>query len=107
MLNGAGLVAFVHCDRETTDRLLDDLRRLGRVEHITAVDLPAPTLTRQQRALIELLADGLTLAEAAWQLGLSRRTADRRLAAAREVLAVRTTAEAIIAARTKSGAIER
>ena len=32
-VGGAGLIARVTASREVTDRLLDDLRRLGPVEH--------------------------------------------------------------------------
>jgi hypothetical protein len=42
-----------------------------------------------------------TLGEAAAELGLSRRTADRRLAAARAMLGVATTAEALVAFRAR------
>jgi DNA-binding NarL/FixJ family response regulator len=93
-LGGAGVVAVVDVDREVADRLVDDLRRLGPVRHVTD-DVPAPIrLDPQQRALLALLAEGLTLGEAAWQLGLSRRTADRRLA-----LGTDRTAEAIARAK--------
>jgi DNA-binding NarL/FixJ family response regulator len=62
--------------------------------------VPAPIrLEPQQRALLALLAEGLTLGEAAWQLGLPRRTADRRLADARRALGTDRTAEAIARAK--------
>jgi len=51
------------------------------------------------RHLLRLLADGWTLGEAASELGLSRRTADRRLDAARRELGTATTAEAVARAR--------
>jgi DNA-binding NarL/FixJ family response regulator len=98
-LAGAGLIVAVTADREIVDRFLDDLRRLGPVDHVTpGAALPA-RLDAEQRALLGLLAEGLTLGEAAPQLGLSRRTADRRLAAARRILGVATTAEAIVTSR--------
>ncbi len=97
-LGGALLVVRASGSRRTIDAFLDDLRRLGPVDHVTP-DRPAPRrLDREQRALLGLLSEGLTLGESANQLGLARRTADRRLAAARELLGVRTTAEAIMAA---------
>jgi DNA-binding NarL/FixJ family response regulator len=100
VLAGAGLVVSVTADRPTVDRFLDDLRRLGPIDHLTpGTDWPA-RLNVEQRALLDLLADGLTLGEAAHNLGLSRRTADRRLAGARRVLGVATTAEAILASRS-------
>jgi DNA-binding CsgD family transcriptional regulator len=55
-------------------------------------------LTCDERRLLELLAEGRALGEAAEALHLSRRTADRRLAAARGKLDVRTTAEAVLIA---------
>ena len=51
---------------------------------------------RIERGLLELLAGGSTLGDAATKLDLPRRTADRRLADARAKLGVETTAEAII-----------
>ena len=56
-------------------------------------------LTGEERRLLELLAGGHALGEAAETLHLSRRTCDRRLAAARGKLGVRTTAEAVLVAR--------
>lgn len=60
-------------------------------------------LTCEERRLVELLAGGQALGEAAETLHVSRRTADRRLAAVREKLDVRTTAEAVLVARTGRG----
>lgn len=51
----------------------------------------------EQRRLLELLAAGETLGEAARHLALSRRTADRRLSQARGELGVASTAEAVLA----------
>jgi DNA-binding NarL/FixJ family response regulator len=52
-------------------------------------------LSAEQRALLGQLLGGATLGQAARALHLSRRTADRRLAAARAALEARTTAEAL------------
>lgn len=96
---GAGVVILAETPRQTTDRLIDDLRRLGPVDHVTA-DAPGPAeLADERRRLLRLLADGWTLGEAAVELGLSRRTADRRLDAARRALGTETTAEAVAQAR--------
>jgi DNA-binding NarL/FixJ family response regulator len=100
VLAGAGLVVKVTADRPTVDQFVDDLRRLGPVDHLTAGTAPPARLDAEQRALLDLLADGLTLGEAAHELALSRRTADRRLAGARRILGVATTAEAILASRS-------
>ena len=55
----------------------------------------AAALTADQRSLLMLLAEGLSVAEAAQRMFLSLRTAERRLSAARKALGVATTAEAI------------
>ena len=95
-LAGAGLIVEARADRDLIDRLVDDLRRLGPVEHRTH-ERDHPVLTAEERELLALLADGLTLGAAAERLHLSRRTADRRLAHARVKLGVGTTAEAVVA----------
>lgn len=100
-VGGAGVVVHALADREVIDRLVDDLRRLGPVDHRTDEPAAGPGLTVDERLLLDALANGTTLGEAAAELHLSRRTADRRLAAAREKLGVATTAEAVVAyART-------
>jgi DNA-binding CsgD family transcriptional regulator len=94
---GAGLVVHAVASRDVIDRLVDDLRRFGPVDHRTGEPDPGPALTAEERRLLELLADGQTLGEAGAALHLSRRTADRRLASARRKLRVATTAEAVVA----------
>ena len=59
-----------------------------------ASDAP-PRLPREEAELLRLLARGLSVSAAAEQLGLSRRTATRRLAGARQRLGVRSNAEAV------------
>ncbi len=98
-VGGAGVVIVARASRDTIDRLIDDLRRLGPVEHLTADAPPPAEVDDQQRRLLRLLADGLTLGEAAAELGLARRTADRRLDAARRALGATRTAEALARAR--------
>lgn len=93
---GAGVVLEMRVGRDLVDRLVDDLRRLGPVEHRTR-EPEAPLLTREERDLLGFLARGLTLGAASERLHISRRTADRRLDAARSKLDVATTAEAILA----------
>jgi DNA-binding CsgD family transcriptional regulator len=95
-VGGAALVVAGRADRDVLDRLCDDLRRLGRLDHRTASMPRRARLTGDERALVGLLLDGLTLGEAARRLHLSRRTADRRIAAVREKLGVSTTAEALV-----------
>ena len=101
-ISGAGLVLGVRADRETIDRFLDDLRRLGPVAHLTGAGPPGELarllLTSQQRALLALLGEGLSVGEASLSLGLTRASAGRRLAAARTALGVNSTGSAIVAA---------
>ena len=94
---GARLVVDATAPREVIDELCDDLRRLGDVDHRFG-DSATPRVGADERALLELLLGGATIGEAARRLHISRRTADRRLAAARQALQAGTTAEALRAA---------
>lgn len=94
---GARLVVDARATREVIDRLCDDLRRLGQLDHRLG-DSAHPALRRDERQLLAQLLGGATLGQAAAQLHISRRTADRRLAAARAKLGARSTAEAVAAA---------
>ena len=94
-LAGQGIVAHATADRAVIDRLVDDLRRLGSVDHRLGPAPEPPEADHQVRQLLGLLAEGQSLGEAAAILGLSRRTADRRLAAARRTLGTDRTTEAI------------
>jgi methylmalonyl-CoA mutase cobalamin-binding subunit len=68
---GAGLAVRADGDRRTIDQLVDDLRRLGDVEHVTDfAGRPAPLL-RSQRAILALVREGLTIREAADLAGIS------------------------------------
>jgi DNA-binding CsgD family transcriptional regulator len=95
---GAGVLARARAERDVVDHLCEDLRRLGPLEHLTS-PRPKTPLDAEQRALVALLAGGNSLGDAASELHISRRTADRRLAAARSQLGVETTAEAIFEAK--------
>lgn len=100
---GAGIVAIADTTSETGQALLADLARIGAVT--TDPDAgPAsqnaptgPQLAPEQRALLDRLANGETIAAAAQAEFLSLRTANRRIAEAREALGVRTTREAVLA----------
>lgn len=94
-VRGARLVICANAPREVIDQLCDDLRRLGSVDH--RVGSPrSPVLSIEERALLAQLLAGATLGQAARTLHMSRRTADRRLAAARTTLGARTTAEVLL-----------
>ena len=60
---------------------------------------PAQTLDPEGRAILALLAEGLRWARRRPSSALPRRTADRRLAAARRALGTERTAEALARAR--------
>jgi len=99
-LGGAGLVVAGRAPREVLDRLLDDLRHIGPVEHRVGPPTAAgPAVSEEARLLMARLAAGMSLGEAAFELGLSRRTADRRLAEARRALGSERTAEAVMKAK--------
>ncbi len=96
---GARLAVEADAPRDVVDQLCDDLRRIGELDHRIGPS-GAATLTDDERSLLALLLAGATLGEAARTLHISRRSVDRRLAAARSALGVQTTAEALrLAAR--------
>jgi DNA-binding NarL/FixJ family response regulator len=98
---GAGLVAITDAGSDVGQALLADLTRLGPVTRDPEAELAAEpadnVLLPEQRALLERLANGETIAAAAAAEFLSLRTANRRIAQAREALGVRTTREAVLA----------
>jgi DNA-binding CsgD family transcriptional regulator len=89
---GVGLIVAVAVEGRVRLALLEDLERAGR---ITPAD-GGHVLDDDQRRLLALLADGVTVAAAAQEAGVSRRTANRRLADARARLGVDTTVEAVV-----------
>ncbi|HEY3009078.1 MAG TPA: LuxR family transcriptional regulator [Micromonosporaceae bacterium] len=100
---GAGIVAVCDPAGEPGRALVADLSRLGPVHHDAHTDPAAPprppisALIPEQRALLDRLANGETIASAAANEFLSLRTANRRIAQARQLLGVRTTREAVLA----------
>jgi DNA-binding NarL/FixJ family response regulator len=96
-LEGAAVTVDSATDPALVERIQDDLRRLGRVDAVRLEPMAvAVALTPEGLRLLGLLVEGLSLGEAAGSLHLSRRTADRRLAAARRALGAATTAEALV-----------
>jgi hypothetical protein len=104
---GAGVVAIVDAATEPGRALVGDLSRLGPVHRDPDAEPDSDSssgagdalaqLIPEQRALLERLAAGETIAAAAAAEFLSLRTANRRIAQAREVFGVRTTREAVLA----------
>jgi DNA-binding NarL/FixJ family response regulator len=92
---GAGILAITDPTSGFGQALIDDLGRLGAV---TQDSTPAAAdLADEQRALLERLAAGHTIAAAAAAEFLSLRTANRRIAEARAQFGVSTTREAVLA----------
>ncbi|WP_229074837.1 LuxR family transcriptional regulator [Actinoplanes sp. DH11] len=98
---GAGIVAICDAESSAGRALVDDLARLGPLNRgaDTAVDGSdvIANLIPEQRALLDRLASGDTIAAAAAAEFLSLRTANRRIAEARQLFGVRTTREAVLA----------
>ena len=103
---GAGVVAVTDAAGDAGRALIDDLSRMGPVFRDPeaepertggGADAMMARLIPEQRALLERLANGETIAAAAAAEFLSLRTANRRIAQAREVFGVRTTREAVLA----------
>jgi DNA-binding CsgD family transcriptional regulator len=94
-VRGAGLVVALDPDAPWAADFRADLHRLAPgPEPAPAADQP---LTADQREILDLLADGHSIAAAARLRYLSLRTANRRVAEAREALGVATTREAVLA----------
>jgi DNA-binding CsgD family transcriptional regulator len=99
VLDGAGVIIHASAPPEVQDRLIGDLRHIGPVDHRRDQGQSEPALEDDARQILAILAQGRTLGEAAAAVGLSRRTADRRLAQARAALGVERTVEAVARAR--------
>jgi DNA-binding CsgD family transcriptional regulator len=101
-VRGHGVVAHVPHTHGELATFVDDLGRIGPVE-LGRMGLPArhepPLLESGQCDLVRLLASGRTIAEAARDLHISLRTANRRLARVRVTLGAASTAQAVHAAR--------
>src|SRR5207249_2389455 len=91
---GAGVVAIADPGTDVGRALLADLSRLGPVTRDPEAEVSTgpdekesdSPLLPEQRALLERLANGETIAAAAAAEFLSLRTANRRIAQAREAL---------------------
>jgi hypothetical protein len=100
-ISGSGLLVHATASREVLDLLYEDLRHLGSLHVHGGADDPIlpPLLPPDQQHILRLLLEGQTLPQAAEALSISPRTADRRIAAARRFYRVKSTAEALRAAR--------
>jgi DNA-binding NarL/FixJ family response regulator len=94
---GAGILALTDGRWRHVDRFAEDLGRFGSVRVVDADrdEDRASALDEEQWRLLALLGAGSSVTHAARALHMSRRTAERRLAAARVTLRVRTTAAAV------------
>lgn len=89
---GVAVVVGLRFTGPAAEQFLDDL---GRLTELRQAPSQVNALSVEHRQLLDALAEGLTLTAAAERLGLSRRTATRRLAEARALLGVSTTVEAL------------
>jgi DNA-binding NarL/FixJ family response regulator len=97
-VRGAGLVVTLDRGGSWAAGFLADLERLAPAPAPETTPDPATVvLTAEQLDLLELLAEGHSIAEAARLRYLSLRTANRRVAQARAALGVPTTREAVLA----------
>lgn len=109
-LQGRAVLVDARAARSVVDQLCDDLRRLGRLDHRVwgdRVDGDRPLLTEDEHALLRLLGEGVSLGGAAQALHVSRRSADRRLAAARQALEADSTGAAVAAYRRRLARLPR
>jgi len=96
-VRGAGLVIAVDPAAPWAADLRADLDRLAPAAAEAPTPEPAHPLSAEQREILDLLAEGHSIAAAARLRYLSLRTANRRVAEAREALGVATTREAVVA----------
>jgi FixJ family two-component response regulator len=90
LARGADVVITIDLPAARRAALLDDIARI-------AVVRKAGSLTPGEREVVDGLIEGRTLTEVARSLGMSRRTATRRLAAAKIAFGAATTMELILA----------
>jgi hypothetical protein len=88
---GWNLVVRLDLHGEHLRLVLEDFHRLGILIDATALD-GRPVLDPIDDRLLNRLAAGATLRDAAWAVGVSDRSAARRLAALRAAFGVATTA---------------
>ena len=105
LTRGVSVVAHF-ADRRPAARVFDEGRRLASAEWIDASQLPATArLSAIQFALLAAIGDGADVRGAASTVHTSPRSAARLLAAARAVLGVDTTAEAVVRVTARATAL--
>ncbi|KAB7613694.1 LuxR family transcriptional regulator [Amylibacter sp. SFDW26] len=87
------IASFARSDREFTDAEIDEIKEILTTIHNEEVD--KLELTDKQKMLLRELASGARIADASEKLGIASVTAKTELAAVRELLGTRTTAEAV------------
>jgi hypothetical protein len=92
-LRGASLLVDL-VDESARTRFVSDLGRVGPVTRLGGEDGP-DALQPQDAELLDALSRGESIEATARRLGMSRRTAHRRLARARAALGAPTTAAAV------------
>ena len=102
---GAGLVV-THLDDRIADAFFDDCRRLGLRPHDPRREAGAGGSDEPEWApLLEALADGASLEEAARRCFVSRRTAYRRLQEACAALGAASNTAAVVEWRRRNGRV--
>jgi len=89
LARGADVVIVIDLPPPARVALLDEISRI-------AVVRTAGMLTTEEREVVHGLVEGRTLTDVARSLGMSRRTATRRLAAAKLAFGAATTMELIL-----------
>jgi DNA-binding NarL/FixJ family response regulator len=89
LARGADVVIAIELPATARAALLDDIGRVADVRE-------AGLLTAEERAVVAGLIEGRTLTDVARSLGMSRRTATRRLTAAKVAFGAATTMELIL-----------
>lgn len=96
-VRGVGLVVDLDDAEPWAVTFRSDLSRATGTDPAVPPEPDALPLSREQREVLDLLADGHSIAQAARMRFLSLRTANRRVAEARERLGVATNREAVVA----------
>jgi len=89
LARGADVVIVIDLPAAARAAVLDEIARIADVRI-------AGVLTAEEREVVDGLVQGQTLTEVARSLGMSRRTATRRLAAAKLAFGAATTMELIL-----------